>query len=1062
MPTRLIVQENAGSVQVLLDREGQIIPEAFGSANLFESPLTAEECEDLRWYLENYLETPFAVYQDRGAAISEKIPVWGERLFSAIFGTGKPGRDAYLNARAADPCELWIASSSPAFLGLPWELLKDPDRPSPLAVELAGINRTLTAAMSAADLQPGERLRVLLVIARPYGRGDVRYRTIARPLLERLQPVAGEVSLDVLRPPTFADLKRKLAEARDEGEPYQILHFDGHGDFGKRPLGGGGGSLRYEPASQGYLVFETEAGDDDPVSAEQIATLLAQARVPLLVFNACKSGRVEEGTGPESAVATRLLQDGAAAVVAMGYTVYAVAAAEFMAAFYEALFAGKTVSLAVAEGRRQLHKADLRPSPKGPLPLDDWLVPVCYARRELAFPQLRPTPARPPNLSLAEALAGMRKAGSIQEGVHEEGDLSPEGGRFFGRDAEFQELEKALRLKHVVVLHGVGGTGKTELAKGFARWLRDSGGLDRSDLVFFHSFEPGVASFGLDGVVASVGLRLFGSDFARLGPQERRHAVLEALRRYRMLLVWDNFETVHSQPDPDRLTPPLDEAQQRAVREFLGEVVETARGGVIVTSRSAEDWLGESIHRLEVRGLDALDANELAEALLAPLPRARERRSDAAYAELLEILRGHPLSLRLILPQLDRVANARELVEALRGERDLPAGFEGGEGRLSSLGACVHYSFRHLPEEDQDHLPALTLFEGVADVVVLAVLSEVDGAPERFRGIEMERWQRLLERCSGLGLLTPLFGAGAYRIHPALPAYLAALWRLRAGAAFPEEQEAARLASIHAHAELGDWLDQQIRGGDAATAMSVLTAERRTLGLAAAEALKRGLFGDAHSILGPLNELWNARGLGEEARAWVDRCRELLEDRQGRPPGLETPAGALWLFMVGSQANRFYTMGALDEAEAEYEASRQSLEKMGGEAAQRNLAAAYHQLGVVSQDRGDLSGAETWYRKSLEITESLENRPGMAMTYAQLALLAKARKSSAEALDWTVRCVALFSDFPHPSTGPGPRNLARLTATLGMGALEESWRRCTGEPLPAAVRAWVEAQGGGE
>ncbi|MFP5289020.1 MAG: CHAT domain-containing protein, partial [Thermoanaerobaculia bacterium] len=551
MPTRLIVQENAGNVQVLLHREGHIPPEPAGPAIPFEPPLSAEEREDLRWYLEEYLEIPYAVYEDRGTAIAGKIPVWGERLFESVFGAGRPGHKPYVQARAAEPCELWIASSSAAFLSLPWELLKDPDRPSPLALELAGINRTVASDAAAADPRPGERLRVLMVIARPYGRRDVRYRMIARPLLERLGPVAGEVLLDVLRPPTWAELRRKLEEARDEGEPYHILHFDGHGTFGTRAGGGGGNPLRYG-SPQGYLLFETESGDKDPVAAEQVAPLLAEAKVPLLVFNACQSGRLEGGAGPEAAVATRLLQSGVAAVVAMGYSVYAVAAAEFMAAFYEALFAGRTVSQAVTEGRRQLHKADLRPSPKGPLPLDDWLVPVCYSRREVAFPRLRPAPARPGDLSLAEALAGMRSVPSVPEGVHEEGDLSPEGGRFFGRDAEIQELEKALRLQHVAVLHGVGGTGKTELAKGFARWLRDSGGLDDPGLVFFHSFEPGVASFGLDGVVASVGLRLFGSDFARLKQEERRHAVLEALRRYRMLLVWDNFETVHSQPDPDR------------------------------------------------------------------------------------------------------------------------------------------------------------------------------------------------------------------------------------------------------------------------------------------------------------------------------------------------------------------------------------------------------------------------------------------------------------------------------------------------------------------------------
>jgi hypothetical protein len=199
LPTRLIVQESEGSVQVLLHREGQTLSEPAGPAVPFEPPLSAEEREDLRWYLEDYLEIPYAVYQDRGTAIAGKIPVWGERLFESVFGAGRPGQKPYVQAREAEPCELWIASSSPAFLSLPWELLQDPGRPNPLALELAGINRTVASDAAAADPRPGERLRVLMVIARPYGRQDVRYRMIARPLLERLEPVAGEVLLDVAR-----------------------------------------------------------------------------------------------------------------------------------------------------------------------------------------------------------------------------------------------------------------------------------------------------------------------------------------------------------------------------------------------------------------------------------------------------------------------------------------------------------------------------------------------------------------------------------------------------------------------------------------------------------------------------------------------------------------------------------------------------------------------------------------------------------------------------------------------------------------------------------------------
>jgi len=70
-------------------------------------------------------------------------------------------------------------------------------------------------------------------------------------------------------------------------------------------------------------------------------------------------------------------------------------------------------------------------------------------------------------------------------------------------------------------------------------------------------------------------------------------------------------------------------------------------------------------------------------------------------------------------------------------------------------------------------------------------------------------------------------------------------------------------------------------------------------------------------------------------------------------------------------------------------------------------------------------------------------------------LLAEARGDPTAALDWIVRCIALFPEFPHPATGPGPRHLTRLTASLGMPALETSWQRCTGAALPARIRTAI-------
>ncbi|HZG06076.1 MAG TPA: hypothetical protein VE546_21275, partial [Streptomyces sp.] len=65
------------------------------------------------------------------------------------------------------------------------------------------------------------------------------------------------------------------------------------------------------------------------------------------------------------------------------------------------------------------------------------------------------------------------------------------------------------------------------------------------------------------------------------------------------------------------------------------------------------------------------------------------------------------------------------------------------------------------------------------------------------------------------------------------------------------------------------------------------------------------------------------------------------------------------------------------------------------------------------------------------------------------------REQPQEALTWMVRCVALFDQFPHPATGPGPDHLRRLTHTLGVEALERTWQAVTGAPLPPAVRQYV-------
>lgn len=114
---------------------------------------------------------------------------------------------------------------------------------------------------------------------------------------------------DVLTPATVGRLRAYLTEQREEAAP-TVLHFDGHGFFGKRcthvlpnnkacsMMHSGraatvctkcGAPLPAEP--QGFLLFEGETrASPQYVSAQEVGDLLQATKVALVVLSACRSG----------------------------------------------------------------------------------------------------------------------------------------------------------------------------------------------------------------------------------------------------------------------------------------------------------------------------------------------------------------------------------------------------------------------------------------------------------------------------------------------------------------------------------------------------------------------------------------------------------------------------------------------------------------------------------------------------------------------------------------------------------------------------------------------------
>jgi hypothetical protein len=248
-----------------------------------------------------------------------------------------------------------------------------------------------------------------------------------------------------------------------------------------------------------------------------------------------------------------------------------------------------------------------------------------------------------------------------------------------------------------VVLHGPAGIGKTELAKAFGRWWRSSKGVDDPSWVIFYSFEPGAASYALPDVINAIGTHVYGAGFAAERDREgQRNMVLELMRERRLLLIWDNFEAVHTMPDPGSATPPLNESQRAALLGFLADVREHSASTIIITSRTHEEWLGKT-SRIEVGSLAHDEAIDYADRLLQPLPQAGARRANRAFGELMQWLDGHPLSMRLVLPLLEG-SDPLLLLKELQGSIPLTPGLDSQE-RTSSLAASIAYSIIHLPTE---------------------------------------------------------------------------------------------------------------------------------------------------------------------------------------------------------------------------------------------------------------------------------------------------------------------------------------------------------------------------
>ena len=746
MVTLRVVDRVAGSEHAVeLQLAG---PGPLQSASVrFGFELSARDREDLRWYLEDYLQYPVDPAPEIARAVEARLAALGTELFQQVFRKSPDALELWFALKGSlSDARVEVATGVDGAAGIPWELLRDPATDGPLALRSGAFVRALAEAAAPVAVPPArETLRVLLVICRPSGRADVPFRSVASHLVRLSSGARKAFQLDVLRPPTFAQLARVLQDARVAGAPYHVVHFDGHGawlDDDAVAAGSAGGfdSQRFSilspqrSGSHGYLVFEDPSVKENQqlVDGPALGQLLVDGGVPVLVLNACRSAHAGLATEPEQgadldahgrvraygSLAQEVMDAGVAGVVAMGYNVYVVTAAQFIGEVYAGLLAGRELGQAVTAARRQLAASPLRQVSLEPRPLQDWLVPVVFEAAPLALraaPQAAPGPA----ISLSQQEAGQERAGLDPAQL-----AAPDVG-FFGRDETLLALDRAFDTARIVMLHAWAGAGKTTTALEFARWYELTGAVQGVLFTSFTRHLPLARLLDQIGDQFGPSLAQLGLDWATLDDGQRRKLALDVLAQVPLLWVWDNVEPVAGFPagTPSAWT----QAEQDELAGFLRDLAKKNSGcKVLLTSRRDEQtWLGDLPARVALPPMPMLERLELAKAVAGRQTGTGQRFLEVEdWRPLLEFTQGNPLTVTVLTRQALRDGRtSKAQIEAFVS--DLRSGAatvtdDARQGRGASLAASLDYGFEHaFTDPEREKLALLALFQGFIDVDTL-------------------------------------------------------------------------------------------------------------------------------------------------------------------------------------------------------------------------------------------------------------------------------------------------------------------------------------------------------
>jgi tetratricopeptide (TPR) repeat protein len=782
-----------------------------------------------------------------------------------------------------------------------------------------------------------EPLRILVVVSRPLaqlvplehgGQKFMAVKPVAPEPVEAVRDGLRQVFLNDKTPARVRYLPwarlQDLLEAL--AEPYDVVHFVGHGD------------------KEGNLLLEDDDGSADLVSPQRLAKAMQRANVRLVLLSACHSG----------AAGRALYEAGIPNVVMVDerYPMHAEVAAIFNRQFYARLARGKPPSEAyeasVRAVRMDRHFGDEAPPPRNEHTGE--IEPRYGERFDKIIADDRPLVGGIPTAGYEELYPSMPLCTVTREEI------------FVGREAKMIEVIRQMQTARLVTLTGPGGIGKTALARQVALWHAER-----------HLFRDGVIEVSLENVRDEGGLlsQLAYELGVKPDPMRPWDTIRAALAGRRLVLL-DGAEN---------LTP---QAVGCLGELLLGRLEELH---LLVTSH-APLHLVKYEQCIEVDELPVGHGEWIGpaeEMFIAYTP--QKRRAEIvlehlnAVREICRELGGYPLGIFLEAVQLsDERETPESLLKALRANMVEALSYAQAAGlpeRHKNVGAAMKSSYDRLSAAARQLLAHIAVFPGGAGEEMLKDLEGLEGA----------RWREAERKLRELGLVR--WKQDRYHMLPpirawaqtTLPADELNAYCLRAARWLAEHAEIwdTMLTPGEGHraaaAEIAQEVGQKVEDVERALTLNALASfdrERENL-LAAVEWAYNGQdWPLVVRLAGNLVRFFNLRTLWAD---WVWTHERALEaarragDRRGEGQTLT------------NLGNVYQLQGRWKEAIAKYKKALEICRSLGD---RHGEGQTLTNLGNVYAQQGRWEEAIANYKEALETFRELGDRHGEAQTLANL------------------------------------------------------------------------------